>query len=98
MEASVSQETALEQIARKYRKLYRSLAKLIDTLNVLKLGGTLLDEVNFITKEDGKVQIAYAATPVRVTIHTPKRKLIVKVTGMALWVRAIQAQRLLTAS
>jgi hypothetical protein len=77
--AYVPKETALLRVTNKYHKLYQSLLELVTALNVLEPGGTLLDDVTFTTKEDGRVQVAYAATPIQVTINTPERKLIVRV-------------------
>ena len=75
----VSKEFAESQVVNKYHKLYGSLVDLIKALNVLEPGGTLLDDVTFMTKEDGKIQVAYVATPIQVTIDTPQRKMILKV-------------------
>lgn len=77
--ARPAEATALTRVSSKYHKLHQSLLELVDALNVLEPGGTLIDDVTFSTKEDGKIQVAYVATPIQVTINTPERKLILKV-------------------
>lgn len=83
MRAPVSREATQAQVATKYHKLHKSLIELVSALNVLEPGGTLLDEVAFTTKEDGRVRIAYVTTPMQVAITTPERKLILKVIELA---------------
>jgi hypothetical protein len=79
MRTLVSKETAEFRLVNKYHKLHSSLVELVAALNVLEPGGTLVDDVTFETKEDGRVRVAYVATPVQVTINTPERKFILRV-------------------
>jgi len=79
MKKRITNETAEIRVTTKYHQLHKSLIEFVDALNVLEPGGTLLEDVTFTTKEDGRVRIAYVATPVQVTINTSERKLILRV-------------------
>lgn len=79
----VSKEFAESQVVTKYNKLYIALVDLVSALNVLEPGGTLLDDVTFQTREDGKIRVSYVATPIMVTIMTNERKFILKVVEQA---------------
>lgn len=79
----VSKEFAESQVVTKYNKLYIALVDLVSALNVLEPGGTLLDDVTFQTREDGKIRVSYVATPIMVTIKTNERKFILKVIEQA---------------
>lgn len=74
-----SEETARAKVVRKYNDLYICLTDLVDALQVLEPGGTLLDDVVIYQKEEGKVSLTYVATPLQLTIQDKNRKFILRV-------------------
>lgn len=80
MKAPISKETAEARVVAKYHKLYQPLVELVDALQRLEPGGTLVDDVTFTDKPDEhKVSIAYAARPVMLTIKDKGRTFILRV-------------------
>lgn len=80
MRTQISKETAEARVVHKYHKLYKPLIELVDSLQILEPGGTLVDDVTFIDKpEDRKIRIAYAARPVMLTIRDKDRTFILRV-------------------
>lgn len=72
-------EEAERKVVKKYHKLYGSLTDLVDALQKMEPGGTLVDDIAFTQKKNGKVSIAYIATPIQVTISTKERRFILRV-------------------
>lgn len=79
MKGQLAPEVAEQRVTDKYKKLYKSLLELVDALNVMEPGGTLVDDVTITTKEDGRIRVAYVATPISVRINTPERTFILRV-------------------
>ena len=79
MKSPLDKDTAEIRVIRKYHKLYVPLVELVDALQNLEPGGTLVDEATFTTKEDGHIQIAYKARPVQMVIVDGERKFRVRV-------------------
>jgi len=75
--------TAELRVVQKYHKLYKPLIDLVDTLQRIEPGGTLVDDVTFSNKTDehgeSKVRIAYVARPVMMTIKDGNRTFILRV-------------------
>ncbi len=69
MKAPISKQTAEARVVRKYQKLYKPLIELVDSLQNLEPGGTLVDDVVIKKKDSGGIRIAYAAKPVMLTIN-----------------------------
>lgn len=79
MKAPVDKFTAETRVVSKYHKLYVPLVELVDALQNLELGGTLVDEAKFTNKKDGGIRVAYKARPVRMVIVDGKRKFTLRV-------------------
>jgi hypothetical protein len=79
MRSPVSEESAKAKVVHKYQKLYPILMELVDLLQLLEPGGTLVDDVTLMRKDDGGVRVAYVARPVVLTIDDGKRRFILKV-------------------
>ena len=79
MKQPVTKETAEVRVVRKYHKLYKPLIELVDALQFLEPGGTLVNDVKFADKPDeNKVSIEYAAHPVMLTIKDKGRTFILR--------------------
>lgn len=74
----VDQSTAEARVVKKYNKLYDNLLDLVKALQVIEPGGTLVDDVVF-SQQEGKVRLAYVATPIQVTIDNKDRRFILRV-------------------
>lgn len=83
MKQPVSQPTAEARVMRKYAKLYISLMELVDALQNMEPGGTLVDEVTFTKKTDGSMKIAYKARPVQLIIDDGKQKFSLRVDELS---------------
>jgi hypothetical protein len=80
MKQPIPKETAEIQVVRKYHRLYKPLIELVDALQFLEPGGTLVDDVTFTDKsEENKVSIAYAARPIMLTIEDEGRTFILRI-------------------
>ena len=79
MKQPVSQSTAEARVMRKYSKLYVVLIELVDALQNMEPGGTLVDEATFTKKKDGGMRIAYKARPVQLVINDGQRKFSLRV-------------------
>ena len=79
MRTPVPKETAKAKIARKFDQLYIPLTELIDALQTIEPGGTLLDPVKLESSAAGHVELEYVAQPKMLTITTEQRKLILRV-------------------
>lgn len=69
-----SEQQAMQKVVRKYNKLYTSLTDLVEALQKLEPGGTLVDDITFTQKQNDKVSVAYIATPIQLTINTEDRR------------------------
>lgn len=78
MKAQPSKDRAETRVIHKYHKLYMPLMELVDALQDLEPGGTLVDDT-VIMKNDEKIRIAYAARPVMLTIKDKDRMFILRV-------------------
>lgn len=80
MKKPIDRETAELRVVRKYKKLYKPLMELVDSLQELESGSTLVDDVTLIDEVDGNnnVRIAYAAHPMMLTIQTKNRAFILR--------------------
>lgn len=79
MKSPVSPQQAKAEIARKFNKLYGPLAELIDALQTIEPGGTLLDAVRLESSAAGEVRLEYVARPKMLTVTTKNRTLILRV-------------------
>lgn len=80
MKQPLPQHTAEQRVVTKYHKLYKPLVELVDALQYLEPGGTLIDDVTIVDKVEGdKVRVAYTAHPVMLTIQTKDRAFILRV-------------------
>jgi hypothetical protein len=79
MKQPISKDTAEIRVVRKFEKLYVPLVELIDSLQNLEPGGTLVDDVVLNRKEDGGVHMEYVAKPIMLTVIDKKRRLTLRV-------------------
>jgi len=80
MRAPISRETAEFRVVNKYHKLYEPLIDLVNALQLIEPGGTLIDNVTLTEKStESKVEIAYTARPVMLTIKDKDRTFILRV-------------------
>lgn len=79
MRAPISKERAESRVVNKYHKLYKPLIELVDALQDLEPGGTLVDDITITRKEDEKIRITYVPKPVMLTIADKDRKFILRV-------------------
>lgn len=76
---TISTQVAENKVVKKYEKLYSSLIELVSALQILEPGGTLVDDVVISQKEEGKIRLAYVATPIQLTIEDKDRRFILRV-------------------
>ena len=81
MKQPVTKDRAETRVVNKYHKLYQPLIELVDSLQDLEPGGTLVDDVSIYRDEDKKVHIAYVAKPIMLTITEQDRVFILRVVG-----------------
>lgn len=79
MKTSVPKQTAAAEVARKFYQLYAPLIELVDALQDLEPGGTLVDSVAINRHSDDRVHIEYVAEPIMLTIRDKRKKLILRV-------------------
>jgi selenophosphate synthetase-related protein len=79
MKTVSSRATAEARVVSKYRKLYAPLIELVNALQDIEPGGTLVDDVTLMKKEDGSVRITYVAKPIMLTISDKNRVFILRV-------------------
>ncbi len=79
MKAPISKDRAESRVVAKYKKLYAPLIELVDALQDLEPGGTLVDDINIVKDSSDKVQVAYVAKPVMLTITDGNRIFILRV-------------------
>lgn len=81
MKEPLTKENAEAKVVNKYHKLYKPLIELVDALQYLEPGGTLVDDATFTTNDKGTIRIAYVAKPIMLTIADKKRVFILRVVG-----------------
>jgi len=74
-----SKEIVEARVVQKYHKLYAPLIALVDELQNLEPGGTLVDDVSIVNTERGMVRVAYIAKPVMLTITDKNKVFILRV-------------------
>lgn len=79
MKTPVPKQTAEAEVARKFYQLYAPLIELVDSLQDLEPGGTLVDSVVINRHSDDRVHIEYVAEPIMLTIREKRKKLILRV-------------------
>ncbi|MGW4844893.1 hypothetical protein [Nocardia brasiliensis] len=79
MKKPVSQQLAEVRAARKFEQLYKPLMELIDRLQDLEPGGTLVDDIVFDRNQDGSVHIEYTAHPVSLIVKDKDKALVLRV-------------------
>ena len=75
-------KTVEARIIQKYRQLHKTLLQLVDELQVLEPGGTLMDDIVIQIEQSGPLRIAYSAEPLVVSIADGGKKFIVRVMEM----------------
>ena len=80
MKIRTSKERAESRIVSKYHKLYKPLVELVDALQDLEPGGTLVDDVKIGKSEiDKKVRVEYTARPMTLTIKDDDRAFVLRI-------------------
>lgn len=79
MKQPLSPETAQAKVTAKYHKLYPILIELVNALQYLEPGGTLVDDVTIVKKEGSRIRVAYVAKPIMLTIQDEHRVFILRV-------------------
>ncbi len=75
--------TAEARVVKKFHKLYAPLVELVDALQNLELGGTLVDDVVLDRNKTRSVSIEYVAKPISLTIKDGNKKLLLRVVDLA---------------
>lgn len=78
MTTKVSNEQTKARVTERYRELYGPLMELVDALQDLEPGGTLIDDA-VVMRDKQEVRIAYVARPVMLTIRDEDRTFILRV-------------------
>jgi len=80
MKTSPSKERAESRVINRYQRLYKPLIELIDALQDLEPGGTLVDDVKIGKSEtDRKVRVEYTAHPITLTIKENDKAFVLRV-------------------
>jgi hypothetical protein len=79
MKQPISKETAEARATRKFSKLYAPLVDLVDALQNLEPGGTLVDDIFISRDRKGDVRMEYIARPIALTIKSDERTMILRV-------------------
>jgi hypothetical protein len=80
MKTTPSKERAESRVVNRYHKLYKPLIELVDSLQDLEPGGTLVDDIRINRSEsDKQVHIEYVAHPVTLTIMDNDRTFILRI-------------------
>ncbi|MGV9676441.1 hypothetical protein ACWDSJ_14285 [Nocardia sp. NPDC003482] len=79
MRKRISQKVAEIRAARKFQQLYVPLMELIDRLQDLEPGGTLVDDIIIDRDKQGHVHIEYTAHPISLVIKDKDKALILRV-------------------
>jgi len=82
MKTPPSKERAESRVVNRYHKLYVPLIELIDALQDLEPGGTLVDNVRIGRSErDKQVHIEYVAHPITLTVTEGDRTFTLRIAG-----------------
>jgi hypothetical protein len=82
MKTPPSKERAESRVVNRYHKLYKPLIELVDALQDLEPGGTLVDNIRIGRSEaDKQVRIEYTAHPVTLTITEDDRSFVLRIAG-----------------
>lgn len=82
MKTQPSKERAENRVVNRYHKLYKPLIELVDALQDLEPGGTVVEDVRIGRSEtDKQIHIEYAARPVTLTITEDGKVFVLRVTG-----------------
>jgi hypothetical protein len=82
MKTPLSKERAESRVVNRYHKLYKPLIELVDALQDLEPGGTVVDDVRIGRSEsDKQIHIEYAARPVTLTITEEDKTFILRIAG-----------------
>lgn len=79
MKSPIDKETSEIRVMRKYGKVYIALRELVDALQNLGPGGTLIDEAVFIKEKNGQVKLAYKERPIQLSIDDGQRRFSLRV-------------------
>lgn len=66
------------RIVRNFYRLYSQLTALIEALESLEPGGTLIDDITFDNNRDGPIRIEFTAKPLMLAIRNRKRIMILR--------------------
>lgn len=82
MKTQPSKERAESRVVNRYHKLYAPLIELVDALQDLEPGGTVVEGVQIGGSEgDKQIRIEYAARPVTLTITEGDKVFSLRVAG-----------------
>ncbi|HKR81989.1 MAG TPA: hypothetical protein VJR27_03235 [Candidatus Saccharimonadales bacterium] len=82
MKTPPSKERAESRVVNRYHKLYKPLVELVDALQDLEPGGTLVDNIRIGKSEvDKQVHIEYTAHPVTLTIKDSDQAFVLRIAG-----------------
>lgn len=82
MKTQPSKERAESRVVNRYHKLYAPLIELIDALQDLEPGGTVVEDVRIGRSEtDKQIHIEYAARPVTLTIMEDDKTFVLRIVG-----------------
>jgi len=73
MKSNVQKQTAEARVVKKYHKIYVPLVELVQALQDLEPGSTLIDQAEF-TQGDKNLHLEYTAKPVRLMINSENKK------------------------
>ncbi len=79
MKKRISQKVAEIRAARKFQQLYVPLMELIDRLQDLEPGGTLVDDIVVNRDGQGHIHIEYTAHPISLVVKDKDKALILRV-------------------
>lgn len=80
MKTPPSKERAESRVVNRYHKLYVPLIELIDALQDLEPGGTLVDNITISKSDSDKpIHIEYVAHPVTLTIKEDDKAFILRI-------------------
>jgi len=80
MKTQPSKERAESRVVNRYHKLYRPLIELVDALQDLEPGGTLVDDIKISDSGSGdNVHIEYVAHPISLTIKDGSKTFVLRI-------------------
>lgn len=84
MKTQPSKERAESRVVNRYHKLYKPLIELIDSLQDLEPGGTVINNITIGRSEnDKKVHLEYEAHPVVLTINDGTKNFVLRIVEKA---------------